>query len=556
MICKVREAQQGRFSAAKSWPSASLSLVFCDEVQLQSAQDCSVFSNWRSAFWEVVVSSAVAAAAAGAALGGIISDRLGRLSALLLADALFSVGGILMAASPSFAVLTAGRVTVGLGIGIASVTVPVYIAEASRRQHRASLVSVNVLAITGGQFLAYVVDFLCTYLPGTWRWMLGVSIIPAAVQLYSILGNHLLESPSGWLDKDGCERHSRESPWDAGDGDDRDDEHVPLQGAAMDADGRRNEGTSPELGVWGMLRTPVLAAELKLGLGLQALQQAAGINTVMYFAPTILGLAGFQSPRSAVLASIVPAAVNALGTIVGMRLIDRAGRRKLMLGSLMGVVAALLLLGAAFRLAESSSPSFTANPGHQTCPLPEPLETTCSSCIRQGCNFCEPEGADDPAACLEAHRSCPGGSAQYTSGCPSPYTSFVLMALLLYLAAFSTGVSPVPWAVNAEIYPLEVRGVAGGAAATVNWLTNALVAQTFLTLTQWLGASGAFWLYALIALAGLVWVYWTLPETSGLSLQSIQDLFASSAIPRGSSSLASSGRGVSQADEIAMVVAS
>ncbi|KAK9865591.1 hypothetical protein WJX84_000184 [Apatococcus fuscideae] len=456
------------------------------------------------------MSSSLLKIAAFSAIGGLlfgydtasISGALPYLTADLLSSESgqirrWCVGGILMAASPSFAVLTAGRVTVGLGIGIASVTVPVYIAEASRRQHRASLVSVNVLAITGGQFLAYVVDFLCTYLPGTWRWMLGVSIIPAAVQLYSILGNHLLESPSGWLDKDGCERHSRESPWDAGDGDDRDDEHVPLQGAAMDADGRRNEGTSPELGVWGMLRTPVLAAELKLGLGLQALQQAAGINTVMYFAPTILGLAGFQSPRSAVLASIVPAAVNALGTIVGMRLIDRAGRRKLMLGSLMGVVAALLLLGAAFRLAESSSPSFTANPGHQTCPLPEPLETTCSSCIRQGCNF-----------------------------------------------------------FNAEIYPLEVRGVAGGAAATVNWLTNALVAQTFLTLTQWLGASGAFWLYALIALAGLVWVYWTLPETSGLSLQSIQDLFASSAIPRGSSSLASSGRGVSQADEIAMVVAS
>ena len=62
---------------------------------------------------------------------------------------------------------------------------------------------------------------------------------------------------------------------------------------------------------------------------------------------------------------------------------------------------------------------------------------------------------------------------------------------------------------------LQVRGIAGGAAATVNWLTNALVAQTFLTLTQWLGASGAFWLYALIALAGLAWVYRTLPETSG-----------------------------------------
>eukprot|EP00238_Polyblepharides_amylifera_P014034 CAMPEP_0196578516 /NCGR_PEP_ID=MMETSP1081-20130531/7405_1 /TAXON_ID=36882 /ORGANISM="Pyramimonas amylifera, Strain CCMP720" /LENGTH=173 /DNA_ID=CAMNT_0041897763 /DNA_START=100 /DNA_END=621 /DNA_ORIENTATION=+ len=112
--------------------------------------------------------------------------------------------------------------------------------------------------------------------------------------------------------------------------------------------------------------------------------------------------------------------------------------------------------------------------------------------------------------------------------CPNPYGFLSLVALVLYLAAFSPGLSPVPWAVNAEMYPQEVRGAAVGAATTTNWVSNFIVSQTFLYLTAELGVGMTFWLYASVAVLGFVIFGLALPETKGLSLEQVQDLFDSS----------------------------
>lgn len=118
---------------------------------------------------ELIVSAAVLGAGMGSAVGGWFSDRLGRKEVLLVGDVFFTVGALLMAVASTANALIAGRAFVGLGVGLASVTVPVYIAESVPADVRATLVTVNVLMITTGQFVAYLVDFLCTFLPGTWR---------------------------------------------------------------------------------------------------------------------------------------------------------------------------------------------------------------------------------------------------------------------------------------------------------------------------------------------------------------------------------------------------
>jgi SP family myo-inositol transporter-like MFS transporter 13 len=107
-----------------------------------------------------------------------------------------------------------------------------------------------------------------------------------------------------------------------------------------------------------------------------------------------------------------------------------------------------------------------------------------------------------------------------------------LVLLAAYLAAFSPGVGPVPWAVNGEIYPLEVRGFATGLAATANWGTNAVVAQTFLSLVKLMGAGNTFWLYALFATVGWIWAWAVLPETKGLTLEEVQHLFTEATVLR------------------------
>ncbi|KAM5587618.1 hypothetical protein ABKV19_006186 [Rosa sericea] len=135
----------------------------------------------------------VAGAIIGAAIGGLLNDQYGRRSAILIADFLFFIGAVIMASAPNPALLIVGRVFVGLGVGMASMTAPLYISEASPAKIRGALVSTNGFLITGGQFLSYLINLGFTKTPGTWRWMLGVAGIPALLQFILML--LLPESP-------------------------------------------------------------------------------------------------------------------------------------------------------------------------------------------------------------------------------------------------------------------------------------------------------------------------------------------------------------------------
>ena len=145
---------------------------------------------------ETIVSMAVAGAAIGAAIGGWLNDKCGRKKSILLADVLFVAGAILMAAAPAPWMIILGRIFVGLGVGMASMTAPLYISEASPARVRGALVSTNGMLITGGAFLSYVINYAFTKIHGTWRWMLGVAGLPALIQFLLMLW--LPESPR-WL---------------------------------------------------------------------------------------------------------------------------------------------------------------------------------------------------------------------------------------------------------------------------------------------------------------------------------------------------------------------
>ena len=203
---------------------------------------------------------------------------------------------------------------------------------------------------------------------------------------------------------------------------------------------------------------------------LQAFQQFTGINTVMYYSPTIVQMAGFTSNRSALLLSLIIAAMNAGGTIVGIYLIDRCGRRRLALTSLAGVVLSLVILAMAFILQSSSS-------------------------------------------------LCWSGSCQGALGW------FAVGGLALYIAFFSPGMGPVPWAVNSEIYPEAYRGMCGGMSATVNWISNLIVAQTFLSIVGLVGTGPTFLIIAGIAVMAFIFVALYVPETKGLSFEQVELLW-------------------------------
>ncbi|CAK9153200.1 unnamed protein product [Ilex paraguariensis] len=199
-------------------------------------------------------------------------------------------------------------------------------------------------------------------------------------------------------------------------------------------------------------------------LNLQAFQQFTGINTVMYYSPTIVQMAGFSSNQLALLLSLIVAAVNAAGTIVGIYLIDYVGRRKLALSSLCGVIVSLILLAAAFFLESSGS----------------------------------------------------------TNGI---YGWIAVLGLALYIAFFAPGMGPVPWTVNSEIYPESYRGICGGMSATVNWVSNLIVAQSFLSLAEAVGTGLTFLILAGVAVVALVFVTMYVPETQGLTFEEVERIW-------------------------------
>lgn len=185
----------------------------------------------------------------------------------------------------------------------------------------------------------------------------------------------------------------------------------------------------------------------------------------MYYSPTIVQMAGFNSNRLALLLSLVVAFMNALGTILGIYLIDHFGRRKLALSSLCGVTISLIVLAVAFML----------EPSHSA----------------QG----------------------------------QLYGWIAVIGLALYIAFFAPGMGPVPWTVNSEIYPEAYRGICGGMSATVNWISNLIVAQSFLSIADAVGTGPTFLILAAVAVVAFIFVAVLVPETKGLSFEEVERIW-------------------------------
>uniref|UniRef100_A0A5B6YKJ9 Putative inositol transporter 2 n=1 Tax=Davidia involucrata TaxID=16924 RepID=A0A5B6YKJ9_DAVIN len=485
---------------------------------------------------EIIVSMAVAGAIIGAAVGGWLNDKLGRRTTILIADFLFFVGAVVMASAPNPAVLIIGRVFVGFGVGMASMTAPLYISEASPAKVRGALVSTNGFLITGGQFLSYLINLAFTKAPGTWRWMLGVAGIPALVQFILML---LLPESPRWLYRKGREEEAKTILRKIYTAEEVETEIEALK-ESIETE-IREKGSSEKISLVKLLQTKTVRRGLIAGVGLQVFQQFVGINTVMYYSPTIVQLAGFASNQTALLLSLVTAGLNALGSIVSIYFIDRTGRKKLLVISLCGVIISLGLLSAVFHETTSHSPAVSATETSHfaayTCPDYSSSRTSavwdCTKCLKASspdCGFCA-SSADKlfPGACLISNDTvkdmCHGEDRLwYTRGCPSKYGWLALIGLALYIIFFSPGMGTVPWIVNSEIYPLRFRGVCGGIAATANWISNLIVAQSFLSLTQAIGTSWTFLIFGVISVVALFFVLIFVPETKGLPIEEVEKM--------------------------------
>jgi sugar porter (SP) family MFS transporter len=284
---------------------------------------------------ELVVGMVLVGAATAALGGGRLSDRLGRRATLMLTSVIFILGALICAFAGSFTILLVGRTVVGVGIGLASTTVPVYISEVSPPNARGWQVSLFQLAITIGILVAYMVDYAFAG-SGGWRWMLGLAAVPGLLLGLGML--YLPESPR-WLAKHG-----------------QTDKALKILGrirgtsnvAAEFQEIQSTLSQGGEHGSWSELLSPAVRPALVVGVGLAVFQQITGINTVIYYAPTILQSAGISSASGAILATAGIGVVNVVMTLVSMWLIDKMGRRPLLLTGTAGIVITLGILGFAF----------------------------------------------------------------------------------------------------------------------------------------------------------------------------------------------------------------
>lgn len=394
---------------------------------------------------ELIVSSVLFGAMMASLFSGHLTDRFGRRRLMLVISGLFVFGTLIATFADNVNAILFGRLFIGFAIGIGSYTAPLYIAEVSPVALRGGLVSLNQLAITIGIFCSYVINYAFTNMDGSWRWMFGIGLIPAL--LLSIGMFFLPESPR-WLVKKNLLEKAKQTLRRL-----RNTENI--QEELMDIQKSLNVKQTSLRDIFSPWIRPVLFLGAMLGL----IQQVTGINTIIYYAPTIFQLAGFQDASSSILATVGIGVVNVLATVFAVFTLDKVGRRPLLLTGLIGMGASLSGLSLAFYVGADASI------------LPW---------IAMGCTF-------------------------------------------TYIICFAFSLGAILWLMVSEIFPLEVRATAMGVAVFSCWFWNFIVSSTFLTLLESIGPSGAFLLYAVLCGFSFVFCYYKTPETTGVTLEEIEN---------------------------------
>ncbi|MGO2550021.1 MAG: sugar porter family MFS transporter [Corynebacterium casei] len=385
-----------------------------------------------------VTSMLLVGAAVGALTAGRAADALGRRMTLLIGGAVFVVGSIWCALADSIVMLGAARTFLGVAVGGVSIVSPMYIAEMVPPAVRGRLVSLNTLMIVVGQLAAYLVNSALAT-TGSWEWMLGLAAVPGAMLFVGML--FVTDSPV-WLVSRGRVDEARTVAGNLG---------MSLEELAPP---ESNRGTATEWSILKSTRWIRITVLLAMLMGLT--QQITGVNAVVYFAPTMMNQVGISTTNS-VYTSIVIGVVSVLACWVGLKVVDRIGRKRLLMIGLAGNTISLFVLAVAYSFADGSF-------------------------------F---------------------------------FAMLSLFFMTTFIAFQQAAVSPATWLLISELVPAKVRGLGMGIAGLSLWVTNWAVAQYFLPLVEWLTGSVAFAVFGVLGIIALGYTRTLVPETMGKSLDEV-----------------------------------
>ena len=400
-------------------------------------------------------------------MAGPISDRFGRRPVLKVAALLFTVSAVASAVAPDYITLVAARMLGGFGVGAALIIAPMYIAEIAPPAVRGRMVSFNQLNIVIGISAAYFSNYLILSLGQSdlgwvqslrfgdwnWRWMLGVEALPAIFYFFALM--FVPESPR-WLVMKGrnedalgiLEQVSSKA---------QAEKDLNAVRESLDAEAHLEKGTLREL------FQPAMKLVLTIGISVAILQQITGINSVFFYAPMIFEQSGIGTD-AAFMQAVMVGIVNLVFTVTAILLIDKLGRRPLLITGLAIIAFCMLLLAWAF-----SAASYT-----------------------------------------------PGGELVGVN------PAIILIGILGFVAGFAISLGPVMWVLFSELFPNRIRGIAISFVGLINSSVSFLVQLVFPWELENLGPSTTFLIYGVFAVIGLVFVFRTLPETKGRSLEELE----------------------------------
>ena len=392
-----------------------------------------------------LVSSVLIGAVVGAATNGILADVFGRKKIIMATAVIFILGSILCAFAPNVYILIISRIFVGFAVGIVNFIVPLYLSEISPKQLRGTLVSLYQWAITAGILFSYFINAIFAHAVYNWRWMLFAGVLPGVILF---IGMCFMNDTPRWLVSIGREEEAEKvfakiEP----------DIDVKKEVAEI-KDTLRNDNQEKKFRFKKWMLMPFV-----VGVGIMFAQICTGINTIIYYAPTIFKTAGFDSNITAIYATTGIGIVNFIMTIVAVYFTDKLGRKPLLYFGLTGVMLSLFALGTSFALA-----------------------------------------------------GVLGSSLKWVA----------VGSLVTYIICFAMSLGPIGWILVSEVFPLKIRGVAMSVCTVSNFAFNFFVVGSFPVLLHRIGGAWTFWMFGIVSILCIIFVYFFEPETIGISLEQIE----------------------------------
>ena len=402
-----------------------------------------------------LVSSVLIGAVIGAATNGILADIFGRKKIIMATAVIFILGSVMCAFAPNIYILILSRIFVGFAVGIVNFVVPLYLSEISPKALRGTLVSLYQWAITAGILFSYFINAIFAQAVYSWRWMLFAGVLPG---LILFIGMCFMKDTPRWLVSKN-----------------REDEAVivfnkiePDADAQIEINEIKSTLKAEQKDVHFRLKKWMIMPFV-VGIGIMFAQICTGINTIIYYAPTIFKTAGFDSNLTAIYATTGIGVVNFVMTIVAVFFTDKIGRKPLLYFGLTGVMLSLFALSASFAFADVL-----------------------------------------------------GDNLKWLA----------VGSLVTYIICFAMSLGPIGWILVSEVFPLKIRGIAMSICTVSNFAFNFFVVASFPILLHRIGGALTFAIFGIVSILCIIFVYFFVPETKGISLEQIESNWRRGILPR------------------------